>query len=91
MVAEYWKEGKWVNLPVINPSFTHLQLSLNSFGLEEGVEHELIWKFNPNGKFFVASVDGCNEPHVSWCSKAWIKHLSPKVNMFFGSSFLIKS
>lgn len=53
MVVDYWKEGKWVNLPVINPSFTHLQLSLNSFGLEEGVEDELIWKFNPMGSFLL--------------------------------------
>ena len=48
-------------------------------------EDDLIWKTDPSGIFSIASAyansfDVHDEPY--W-AKAWVKHMTPKVNIFF--------
>ena len=83
-MEDYWKDNGWVDLFRLDPNLAKLRKSLNYFFLNQK-EDVLIWGKEPNGVYSVASAyansfDNHDEP--CW-AKAWMKGMTPKVNIFF--------
>lgn len=75
----------------MDPNLVELRKCLNVFFLNQN-EDELIWRNDPGGAFSVASayVDSFDDFEEPCWAKAWMKGLTPKVNIFFGSFCRIK-
>ena len=84
-VVDYWKEEKWVNLNKVDINLNDLNKILNVIFLIQE-EDTLIWKYNPNGLFFVSSLytNAFEEYQAPCWAKAWYKGMTPKVDIFFG-------
>ena len=83
-VVDYWKDDMWVDLNSVDHNLVELGKCLNVFFLNHE-EDDLIWKTNPSGMYSIASTyansfDNHDEP--CW-PKAWVKGMTPKVNIFF--------
>ena len=84
LVEHYWINNKWINLVESNQAFHNTQLILNAFILYPHIEDKIIWGADASGCFKVSSMFRTKEkgPHTLW-NKAWIKGLTPKINIFF--------
>lgn len=87
LVKDYWYEGEWVNLCVIIQELAQLQSSLKADSMGQNQEDDiLVWMENPSGNYSISSTISLlslsQAPPPFW-SKERIKHLTPKVNIFF--------
>ena len=83
-VVDYWKDDMCLDLNSVEHNLVKLSKCLNVIFLNHK-EDELIWKTNPSGIFSIVSAyansfDAHYEPY--W-AKAWVKGMTPKVNIFF--------
>ena len=74
----------WLDLKRVNDNLVDLNKCLNVVFLSQK-EDDLIWKLDPSGIFSISSAyansfDLYEEP--CW-AKAWVKGLTPKINIFF--------
>lgn len=85
LVEGYWIGDKWQNIEGIHPGLINLKKHL-FFAWLNNEEDVLIWKFEPKGNITVSSMYGVLTPDPSespFLSKAWIKGLIPKINIFY--------
>lgn len=83
-VADYWIDNAWVDLSRLDPNLVELRNCLNVFFLIHK-EDELIWSNDTSGDYFFTLADAdafANYEEPCW-AKAWMKGMTPKVNIFF--------
>lgn len=91
-VADYWNLGQWKDLSSVDPSLEHLNKIMNSMVVVDDEDY-LIWKLIIDGKFSVSSLyiqQYSSQESPCW-AKAWVKGFIPKINIFSGLSFKIRS
>lgn len=85
LVADYCDGNNWQNIDSIHPSLSKLKTQLSAIWLNKE-EDSLIWKHDPKG-IFTVSLMYCilapSPPMNPFWSKAWLKGLTPKINLFF--------
>lgn len=83
-VEYYWEENNWLDFKRVDRNLNDLNKILNAIFLSHE-EDALIWKYNHNGFFSVSSVysNDFEEYHEPYWAKAWLKGMTPKVNIFF--------
>lgn len=84
MVGDYQNDGQWKELSLVDLSLGNLKKIINSMMVVDD-DDQLIWKLTTNGKFLVTSLYNqhfSNLESPCW-SKAWVKGLIPKINVFF--------
>ena len=83
-MGNYWINNSWVSLTNISQDFNSIQIMLNAYCLYPYKEDRMIWRNDANGNFKVSSIFKSKEkgPSPLW-SKAWIKGLIPKINIFY--------
>ena len=83
-VVDYQENNSWLDLKRVDENMVELNKFLNVTFLSQE-EDELIWKHDPSGMFsvissYINSFDMHPEPY--W-AKAWVKGITPKINIFF--------
>lgn len=86
-VKDYRVNGKWVDLCSISQTLAPIQSSLLVVRLcFNQLDDHLVWTDEPSGNYSISSAFArvtSSEGSPPFWSKAWLKHLIPKINIFF--------
>lgn len=86
-MKDYRANGNWVDLCSVSQAFARIKSSLLAVRLSfEQLDDRAVWIDEPSGNFSVSSAFAritSSLDHPPFWSKAWFKHLIPKINIFF--------
>ena len=84
LVSDYWKDDFWVNLLRVDLNLAELAKCLNTCYLKHE-DDVFIWKENPSGMYstLLAYANSFEDHDVPCWAMAWVKDMTPKVNIFF--------
>lgn len=88
VVVDYQKNDMWQDLKRVNDNLVNLNKCLNAIFLSQKGD-DLIWKSDPS-RMFSISLTYANlfDLHEEPCwARAWVKGLTPKINILFLDSF----